>query len=103
MSVPQYTTPTFTLTFTEQDLDLTQALNVYVTFKSGCHTLTKSGDALTVQAKSIGVHLSQRETANFRPGDIEIQANWITVLGNRAGSEVVRYPISKQLLMEVIE
>ena len=36
MGVPQFTTPTFTLTFTEQGLDLTtQALNVYVTFESG--------------------------------------------------------------------
>ena len=35
MSIAQWTTPTFSLKFTEQALDLTQAENVYVTFKMG--------------------------------------------------------------------
>ena len=103
MGVPQFTTPTFTLTFTEQTLDLTQAANVYVTFKSGMYTLTKTGDALTVQAKSIGVHLTQKETAKFRGGRVKIQANWTTALGGRAASEVVQYDIDEQLLMAVVE
>lgn len=33
MSIARATTPTFTLTFTEEELDLTQAANVYVTFE----------------------------------------------------------------------
>lgn len=103
MSVPQYTTPTFTLTFSEQSLDLTQAVNVYVTFKSGEYTLTKSGDSLTVAEKSISVQLSQEETANFQQGGVKIQANWTTALGKRVSSEVVSYKISEQLLMAVIE
>ena len=48
MGVPQYTTPTFTLNFTEQSLDLTQARNVYVTFKSEGTLITKTGEDLTV-------------------------------------------------------
>ena len=65
MGVPQYTTPTFTLTFTEQALDLTQAQNVYVTFKSGETLMTKTGADLTIAEKSIGVYLSQEETAKW--------------------------------------
>ena len=103
MSVPQYTTPTFTLTFTQQGLDLTAAQNVYVTFRSCGNTITKTGDALTVGEKTIGVHLTQAETARFKPGEIEIQANWTTSGGDRAASNVVRYPIDRQLLTAVIE
>ena len=103
MSVPQFTTPTFTLTFTQQGLDLTQADNVYVTFRSGAVLLTKSGEDITVAEKSISVYLTQSETGKFRPGnDIEIQANW-TIGNDRAASEVVKYPISEQLLKRVVE
>ena len=102
MSVPQFTTPTFTLTFTEQGLDLTTAENVYVTFKSKMNVITKTGDSLTVAARSIIVHLTQMETGKFCPGDIEIQANWTTASGDRAASKIVAYHIDRQLLTEVI-
>ena len=100
MGVPQYTTPTFTLTFSEKTLDLTQADHVYVTFKGNGFTLTKSDD-LVIEAKSIGVHLAQNETARFS-GTVEIQANW-TISGNRIASEVTTINITKQLLQEVVE
>lgn len=103
MSVPRGTTPTFQLIFTKEGLDLTEAHNVYVTFKSGVYTITKSGEDLTVGEKNIGVYLEQDETLKFSTPYIEIQANWTTVTGNRAASEVVEYPISKQLLLKVIE
>ena len=103
MSVPQYTTPTFSLKFSEQDLDLTQASNVYVTFQSGDYTLTKTGDFLTVQAKQIDVYLSQEETSRFKPCMVKIQANWTTYYGDRAASNVVSYQISEQLLKRVVE
>lgn len=103
MSVPQFTTPTFTLTFTEQGLDLTQAQNVYVTFRSGPHIVTKSGDSLTVGEKTIGVYLTQNDTGMFRIGNMDIQANWTTGGGGRAASEVVSYLITEQLLKRVVE
>jgi len=103
MSVPQYTTPTFTLTFTEQSLDLTQAQNVYVTFRSGMNVITKSGGDLTVEQKRISVYLSQNETAKFHVGDLEIQANWTTGNGGRVASEKVHYEITDQLLKRVVE
>ena len=103
MGVAQYTTPTFTLTFTEDALDLTQAQNVYVTFRSGAVLMTKTGADLTIAEKSIGVYLSQEETAKFRIGYVDIQANWTTATGGRAASEVTKYIISEQLLKRVIE
>lgn len=103
MSVPQYTTPTFTLTFDEAGLDLTEARNVFVTFKSGAREITKSGSALEIEEKAINVLLNQEETGQFGIGDVEIQANWIDANGERAASEAVTYPISKQLLKRVIE
>lgn len=102
MSVPIGTTPTFTLTFSE-DIDLTQAVNVYVTFQSGMETLTKTGDALQVEPHSIGVLLSQEDTLSFLAGSVSIQANWITADDKRIASEVVSYKFDKQLLMQVIE
>ena len=103
MSIPRGTTPTFTLTFTEQGLDLTTAENVYVTFEQFGKTLTKTGESLTVSAKQIEVYLSQAETLAFSTGDIEIQANWTTAAGGRTASEVTTYTLTKQLLDEVIE
>ena len=103
MSVPSWTTPTFTLTFTQQGLDLTQAHNVYVTFRSGQNVITKTGEDLTIAEKEIGVFLSQAETGMLAPGMVEIQANWTTGDGGRAASEIVRYEFSPQLLKAVIE
>lgn len=101
MGVPRYTTPVFTLTFTEKDLDLTQAEEVFVTFRQACKLMTVTGDDLTVGEKTIVVSFTQEETAEFCEGDVEIQANWV-IAGKRAASEVVNYQFTKQLLQEVI-
>ena len=102
MGVPRYTTPTFTLTFSEQALDLTQAVDVFVTFKQADKILTVTGEDLTVQAKSIGVSFTQEDSAQFYVGDVEIQANWVMGDGQRAASEVVLYQFTDQLLQRVI-
>lgn len=101
MSVPIGTTPTFTLTFSEE-IDLTQASNVYVTFCSGTKMVTKTGDDLTIEQRSVGVMLSQEETLSFIP-NVAIQVNWTTPDGKRIASEVVNYKFDPQLLMKVIE
>lgn len=103
MSIPRGTTPTFTLTFTEQGLDLTAAANVYVTFTQGIKTITKTGADLEVGEKTIAVYLSQAETLMFSVGKVEIQANWTTQAGNRAASDIVEYDFTKQLLQRVVE
>ena len=102
MGVTQYTTPTFTLTFTDEELDLTQARNVYVTFSSAGGNFTKTGDALTVEAKSISVFLSQEETGRLN-GIARIQANWVMPNGMRAASNISAVQIDAQLLRRVVE
>ena len=102
MGVPLYTTPTFTLTFSEQGLDLTQAQNVYVTFRSGATCITKTGADLTIGEKEISVFLSQEETARFARGVLQIQANW-TQGGRRIASEIASYDMTGQLLTKVVE
>lgn len=102
MGVPQWTTPTFTLEFSEESLDLTQAENVYVTFTSGGYSLTKTGDALVISEKKIEVYLSQEECGGFAVGSVEIQANWTDAAGDRCASYVENVDITKQLLKRVI-
>ena len=102
MGVPRYTTPVFTLTFTEKDLDLTQAEEVFVTFKQACQVMTVTGEDLTVGEKTITVSFTQEETAAFCEGDVEIQANWI-IAGKRAASEKVTYQFTDNLLKQVIQ
>ena len=101
MGVPRYTTPVFTLTFSDQHLDLTEATDVFVTFKQAGKLMTVTGEDLTVEKKSIAVSFTQEETAEFCVGDVEIQANWM-VAGKRAASEIVNYQFTDQLLKQVI-
>lgn len=66
-------TPTFVLTL---DTDLTDC-DVYVTFKQGCYSLTKSGDDITVETNVVSVFLSQQETLSFKRGNLYVQVNWL--------------------------
>ena len=102
MSAPRGTTPTFTLQFSEEELDLTQAENVYVTIQYGRTLLTKTGSDLDIQPKQISLYLTQQETLDFPEGNIDIQANWTAVGGGRCASDVVSYRFTRQLLNEVI-
>ena len=88
--------------FTQQGLDLTTARNVYVTFRSGSRTLTKTGEDLEVSAQSISVYLSQQDTIGWKVGNVMIQANWTTAEGHRIASEIVGYKIDEQLLNKVV-
>lgn len=103
MSVARGTTPTFNLTFSEEELDLTAANNVYVTFKQSERKITKSGADLVVAEKQIDVYLDQKDTLGFRVGGVEVQANWTMANGRRASSDVCVVEFSKQLLERVIE
>lgn len=103
MGVPRYTTPTFTLTFTEPGVNFLQATNIYVTFKNRQknYVLTKSGEDLDFSEKTISIRLEQEETAKFKDC-VLIQANW-TVGQDRIASDVVAYEIDPQLLERVVE
>ena len=41
------TTPTFQLVLNDDQIDLTQADNVYATFEQGCYSTTKTGDQIS--------------------------------------------------------
>ena len=102
MGIPKGVSPTFTFTFSDENLDLTQAAHVYVTFKNGA-TITKSDADLTIAARQIDVYLTQAETLAFRQGATQIQVNWTYGDGSRAASEVVSFSFSNNLLDEVLQ
>lgn len=102
MGVARATTPTFTLTFTEDGLDLTTASNVYVTFEQKDVNFTKQGADLDIEEKTIDVFLSQEETLQFQIGMVDVQVNWTMANGRRASSDVKQVEISKQLLRQVV-
>lgn len=100
MAIPRGTTPTFTLTF--EDIDLTQAANVYVSFSQGTKTITKETADLTITATTIEVYLDQMETLSFMDAPVEIQVNFTSATGGRMASEIVKYDFSRQLLRKVV-
>lgn len=103
MSIPRATTPTISFTFADQTIDLTQATNVYVTFRSGMKKVTKTGTDIEVQARAVGVYLEQKETLAFMEGPVKVQINWTGANGRRAASKVKEIEISEQLLDKVVE
>ena len=102
MAIPRGTTPTITLTFSDQTLDLTTATEVYVTLEQNGEIITKTGEDLTVSAQQIELALTQKETLGFAEGNLNIQVNWTTAADQRACSNVKTIQMSKQLLEEVI-
>lgn len=103
MGIARATTPTFTLKFTEEELDLTTANNVYATFEQDAINFTKTGTDLVIAEKQVDVYLSQEETLKFKVGVVDIQLNWTMNNGRRASSDVKQVAITKQLLRQVVE
>lgn len=100
------TTPTFTLTLPEE-VDLTQASNVYVTFtrKDKSILLNKTGSDLEIDANTVSIYLNQEETLKFPEGHILIQINWTYTEGTtvkRACSEQASVYIKGNLYEAVI-
>lgn len=101
------TTPTITFNFPES-IDMTQASDVKVTFKStkDGYKLTKTADDLIIEEHSISVFLDQDETLRFSLGSSEAQINWLYSEGTvtkRACSNIVPLTIKENLLNEVWE
>lgn len=97
------TTPTFKLTLNDETVDLTQALNVYATFKQLNTLITKSGVDIEVTANEVDVYLSQAETLQFSEGYIDVQLNWTYTDGRRACSNIIKVAIGRNLINEVLE
>lgn len=96
------TTPTFKLILNDDTVDLTTATKVYVTFSQNGIKLTKSED-LEILEKEVDVYLSQEETLAFVLSSVEIQINWIYGDGKRACTNIVRVPVGRNLISEVLE
>lgn len=98
----RYTTPTVTLTL-PNEVDLTTADNVYVTFAKQDGVITKTGEDLTVSAHQVEVALTQRETATFKGARVAIQVNWTYSGGQRACSNIAFAEVGENLLDKVVE
>ncbi len=103
MSTARATTPTFKHTFSEQELDLTAANHVYVTYRQGSKVLTKTGEDIEVEPKSVTVYLSQKETLMFRAGIVKTQVNWTGMDGTRAASKTKEIELEENLLDKVVK
>lgn len=100
------TTPTFTLTITDDDtLNFFEVETIFFTIKQGSVQYTKSGSDITIIAEnSVAATLSQEETLSFKSNvQAEIQLNWTYENGSRAATRVKRIDLSKNLLREVLQ
>lgn len=72
------TSPTLQLKLIGMDLDRIET--VYVTFKQGKRGVTKVsvGDDVTITDEGIEVFLSQQDTLEFKPGEVQIQVRGMT-------------------------
>lgn len=96
------TTPTFKLYLNDEYVDLTQAVNVYVSFKQKDTLITKTGEDIEVQENEVDVYLSQQETLQFIKGSVEIQLNWTYLDGRRACSNIITIEVDKNLIGDVL-
>lgn len=102
--VVRATTPTFIFQ-TANNVDLTLASEVHVTFDSYGVKLDKTGEDLDVEAKQVSVYLHQEDTLKFRPGMCEAMINWKYPDGNRGSSDPdypIKFVVNKNLLDQVI-
>lgn len=102
MGIPRGTTPTIVLTFSDDNLDLTEAEHVVVSFRGGV-TIEKADDELEISAKMISVFLSQSETLTLAKGEIAVQVNWTYSDGKRAASNIAGFRLTENLVGRVIE
>lgn len=97
----QATTPTFTLTL-PQGLDLSGIVNMYFTLKQNAVTITKTGDAVTIDENKVYVLLNQEDTVKLFEGCCSIQLNW-TYPGGLRGCTVEKIiPVEENLLKKVV-
>lgn len=98
------TTPSFTLKIKNENVDLTKAKDIYVTFSQGGKQIEKSGEDLEIEERTVSVWLTQKESLMLTEGcSAEIQINWIYydldgVTLRRAATKIRSIPIDKQLL-----
>lgn len=100
------TTPTDIITIKNPgDLDLRNALEVFVTIRQRQVTLTKTGEDIEVEKASVSYCLTQTESLRFQEGKAEAQINWTYMDDGgkkRGATKWLPVTIDKQLLERVI-
>lgn len=89
------------------DIDLTAALNVYVTLAQGNTTITLTGEQLSITANTVEFNLTQNQSLSLAVGTpVSVQVNWTyyDVAGKvqRAATKTKRITVTEQLLKQVI-
>lgn len=99
------TTPTLTLHILDDNIDLTQATNVYLTIKQDNYTLTKTTPQLELSSNIIDCYLTQEESLRFSEGAADVQINWTYQndgITYRAATKIKTIQIGPQLLTRVV-
>lgn len=94
-------TPTIIVRFPEE-IDLTEAAHVYVSFKQFDRLIMKKTDGFTVDAQEVSISLTQEETLKFKPGDATLQINWTYATGQRGATRWLRICFDRNQLPEVL-
>lgn len=101
-NIGQATTPTFICTVPDS-IDLTAAQSVYFTLYQNGQKITKTDEDIALEAHSVSVYLSQRDTVWIRPGQpIELQINWTYEDGSRGMTKIVSVTVDRNLVPEVL-
>lgn len=105
MNLYEGTTPTITFKFPD-DIDLSEAHNVYITFSDQYEKLlfTKTGSDILIDANKVGVFLDQAETLSLpRSGLMQVNWTYNEDPTKRACSNKVPIKAISNLIDEVIE
>ena len=102
------TTIPITLTVGDSgDVDLTAAINVYVTLAQGNTTITLTGEDLSVTSNTVEFNLTQAQSLNLSVGTpVSVQVNWtyydVSGKVQRAATKTKKITVTEQLLKQVI-
>lgn len=100
MTIIQGTTPTLTIAIAE-DIDISTATAVELSFKSGS-TLTRKGlEDVTIDENSISYHFTQAETLAFSEDDILFWQLRVMVGGEIYGTTIQSISV-EDLMSEVV-
>ena len=101
-------TPTFTFSIKDPSVDLTEALNVYVTFEQGASLkITKTGNDIEYTERTVKCWLTQTESLSLSTGSLYVQINWTyeDAAGNikRGSTDTGMISVTTQLLNELLD
>ena len=78
MAKYQGATPTYTLTFRDENLDFRQASEICITFamRNGKKLFELGNESLVIDEKTIGFDLTQEQTLSLPEQEVYFQVNW---------------------------